>query len=214
MFQCAETRIGGFFQRGLSGGERKRVSIALELLKDESSVLLLDEPSSGLDSATAYHILYTLRQLATQRDRTVICTIHQPHSKIYKLFDKVLLLSHGRCVYMGPAQDALSYFSDLGFPAKEHTNPSDHMIDLCSVDGRTFEAEVRSLRQLDMLTEAYSTSKLAQSNMSDMEHFVQDCLDAQLNVKEQNFILASSKELTYFVRYAFICFYLYPHSYV
>ena len=157
---CADDRIGGLLARGLSGGERKRVAIGIELCKEHSSVLLLDEPSSGLDSATAYQTLLTLRRLCSDKNRTVICTIHQPHSKIYKLFDNILLLSNGRCIYNGPARSALDYFADLGYPAEEHTNPSDHMLDLISIDCRSECAEMVSQRRVTTLHQTYLGSEM------------------------------------------------------
>ena len=188
LLTCAETKIGGIFQRGLSGGEKKRVSIAVELLKDESSILFLDEPSSGLDSATAFHMLYLLRKLATTKNRTIVCTIHQPHSKIYKLFDKILLLSHGRCVYMGAASNALEHFTILGFPAKAHTNPSDHMLDICSIDGRSFEAEVRSYKRVNTMANAYFESPLRVQNDAEADRLYRDNL-----LEDQSWILNSSR---------------------
>ena len=99
----------------------KRLSIAITLLSDPS-VLFLDEPTTGLDSRTAFHIVSTLKKLTAQK-RTVVCTIHQPQSSIYGLFDKVLILGRGgRVVYFGKGgQDAVDYFDQLGFPCDEQT---------------------------------------------------------------------------------------------
>jgi ABC-type Mn2+/Zn2+ transport system ATPase subunit len=85
---------GGFFRKGISGGERKRTSVGHELLINPS-VLFLDEPTSGLDSTTAMHLLSTLRQLAAG-GRTIVTTIHQPSSRLYQQLDKLLLLSEVR----------------------------------------------------------------------------------------------------------------------
>lgn len=90
---CRHTRIGSEGRRGISGGERKRTSIAIELITNPR-MLFLDEPSSGLDSYTAAHVLQTIKQL-TAFGRTVICSIHQPRDKIFRLFDKMLLLAKG-----------------------------------------------------------------------------------------------------------------------
>ena len=105
--------IGGSFRRGVSGGEKKRVSIGIELLS-QPSVLFLDEPTSGLDSKTAKNLVETLRALALE-GRTIVCTIHQPQSSIYSLFDKILLLSNGRVMYLGPVTEAVPYFEKLGY---------------------------------------------------------------------------------------------------
>jgi ABC-type multidrug transport system ATPase subunit/ABC-type multidrug transport system permease subunit len=169
---CKHSRIGGFFHRGLSGGEKRRVSIALQLLKNEQTVLLLDEPSSGLDSSTAHQMLKTLRNVATKRNQIVVCTIHQPHSKMYKLFDKVLLLSHGHVLYAGDADKAVDYFSILGYPVQDHTNPSDHMLELAS--GVVFSKEKSTAdisfsdetcdSKIEQLAQEYSNSTLCAMN--------------------------------------------------
>jgi hypothetical protein len=90
---------GGFFRRGISGGERKRVSVGHELLINPS-IILLDEPTSGLDSTTAMNLVSTLCQLAAG-GRAVITTIHQPSSRLYQQLDKLLLLSDGHAMYYG-----------------------------------------------------------------------------------------------------------------
>ncbi|WVZ94938.1 hypothetical protein U9M48_040764 [Paspalum notatum var. saurae] len=131
--KVAHSVVGGVRGvRGLSGGERKRVSIGLEMLVDPS-LLLLDEPTSGLDSTTAARIVGTLRRMAADGGRTVVVTIHQPSSRLYHMFDKVLLLSaDGRPIYYGRAADALSYFASVGFASPLSLNPADLMLDLAN----------------------------------------------------------------------------------
>lgn len=131
--KVAGSMVGGVRGvRGLSGGERKRVSIGLEVLVDPS-LLLLDEPTSGLDSTTAARIVATLRRMAAEGGRTVVVTIHQPSSRLYHMFDKVLLLSaDGRPIYYGRAADALSYFASVGFASPLSLNPADLMLDLAN----------------------------------------------------------------------------------
>ncbi|XP_062192420.1 ABC transporter G family member 14-like [Phragmites australis] len=131
--KVAHSMVGGVRGvRGLSGGERKRVSIGLEMLVDPS-LLLLDEPTSGLDSTTAARIVGTLRRMAAEGGRTVVVTIHQPSSRLYHMFDKVLLLSADGCpVYYGRAADALSYFASVGFASPLSLNPADLMLDLAN----------------------------------------------------------------------------------
>ncbi|RLM60453.1 ABC transporter G family member 14 [Panicum miliaceum] len=109
-----------------------RVSIGLEMLVDPS-LLLLDEPTSGLDSTTAARIVGTLRRMAADGGRTVVVTIHQPSSRLYHMFDKVLLLSADGCpIYYGRAADALSYFASVGFASPLSLNPADLMLDLAN----------------------------------------------------------------------------------
>eukprot|EP01018_Ginkgo_biloba_P001838 Gb_27520 [translate_table: standard] len=128
--RCRNSIIGGPFLRGVSGGERKRVSIGHEMLTNPS-LLLLDEPTSGLDSTTAQRIIFTLQSLA-KRGRTIVTTIHQPSSRLYYMFHKVLLLSEGNPIYYGEASTAMDYFTSIGFPPSFPMNPADFMLDLAN----------------------------------------------------------------------------------
>ncbi|KAM4073425.1 hypothetical protein ACJW30_10G017300 [Castanea mollissima] len=122
--------IGGPLFRGISGGEKKRVSIGQEMLINPS-LLLLDEPTSGLDSTTAQRILNTVKKLASG-GRTVVTTIHQPSSRLYHMFDKVVLLSEGSPIYYGPASKAMEYFSSINFSTSMTVNPADLLLDLAN----------------------------------------------------------------------------------
>ncbi|KAL7159756.1 hypothetical protein ABFS83_01G049200 [Erythranthe nasuta] len=128
--RCRTSMIGGPLFRGVSGGEKKRVSIGQEMLINPS-LLLLDEPTSGLDSTTALRILNTVKGLAAG-GRTVITTIHQPSSRLYHMFDKVVLLSEGCPIYYGLASTALEYFSSVGFSTSVTVNPADLLLDLAN----------------------------------------------------------------------------------
>lgn len=103
---CADRLVGNWHLRGISGGEKKRLSIALEILT-RPSLLFLDEPTSGLDSASAYFVAQTLRNLGHDGKSTVISSIHQPSSEVFALFDDLFLLSGGQTIYFGPAQKAV-----------------------------------------------------------------------------------------------------------
>jgi ATP-binding cassette subfamily G (WHITE) protein 1 len=125
---CQNTVIGSpSTVKGISGGERKRCSIAMELITNPA-VLFLDEPTSGLDSLTAYNVVTTLRELAHVHGRTVICTIHQPSSDTFHLFDDLLLLGGGQVLYHGPVQEAVAYFTRLGYECPPYTNPADYFL--------------------------------------------------------------------------------------
>ncbi|KAK9089170.1 hypothetical protein Scep_028252 [Stephania cephalantha] len=128
--KCKNTIIGGLFTRGISGGERKRVSIGQELLINPS-LLLLDEPTSGLDSTTAERIVGAVSDLA-RGGRTVIMTIHQPSSRLFYMFHKVLLLSDGSPLYFGKGTNAIEYFSSIGYSPSVSMNPSDFILDLAN----------------------------------------------------------------------------------
>ncbi|KAL0327692.1 UNVERIFIED_CONTAM: ABC transporter G family member 14 [Sesamum angustifolium] len=135
--RCQNSMIGGPLFRGISGGEKKRVSIGQEMLINPS-LLLLDEPTSGLDSTAAQRILKTLKGLASG-GRTIITTIHQPSSRLYYMFDKVVLLSEGSPIYYGLASSALEYFSSIGFSTSLTVNPADLLLDLANGIGPDFQ---------------------------------------------------------------------------
>lgn len=134
--------IGEPSKRGLSGGERKRVSIGMELVTDPT-VIFLDEPTSGLDAYTACNVIDYLRRL-TRQGRTIIATIHQPSSKLYHMFDDIVLLAEGEIVYYGPCEEAIEYFGQQGFPCPQFVNPADH-----------FFMEVLQEKNLPALKEAW-----------------------------------------------------------
>lgn len=123
---CADTPVGNWHMRGISGGEKRRVSIAMEILM-RPRLLFLDEPTSGLDSASAFFVTQTIRNLAMD-GRTVIASIHQPSSEVFELFDKLYLLSGGRTIYFGQAAEACNFFAAAGFPCPTLRNPSDHFL--------------------------------------------------------------------------------------
>ncbi|CDR35783.1 hypothetical protein NBRC10512_006151 [Rhodotorula toruloides] len=150
---AASVIVGGPFRKGISGGERRRLTIGCTLVQ-LPSVLVLDEPTTGLDSFTAFRLLETLRSLA-RRGRAVIVTLHGPRSDAFPIFDKLLLLSRGSPVYSGPGRDILPHFDSLGYPAPEHTNPLDFVIDLSSIDNRTDDAEESSKERVGALVSAW-----------------------------------------------------------
>ncbi|XP_035840927.1 ABC transporter G family member 21-like isoform X1 [Helianthus annuus] len=129
--RCRNSQVGGPLIRGVSGGERKRVSIGQELLVNPS-LLLLDEPTSGLDSTTALRLMATLKGLA-RGGRSVVTTIHQPSSRLYWMFDKVVVLSDGCPIYSGQAGRVMEYLASIGFvPGFNSMNPADFLLDLAS----------------------------------------------------------------------------------
>ncbi|GLC73199.1 hypothetical protein PLESTF_001346200 [Pleodorina starrii] len=122
-----DTIIGGFFRRGISGGERKRVSVGHELLINPA-VLMLDEPTSGLDSTTALHLVQLLRQLAAG-GRAIVTTIHQPSSRLYRQLDSLMLLAEGHVMYCGDANMAAEWFAHFGFGLPYGVSLADFILD-------------------------------------------------------------------------------------
>ncbi|KAJ3109352.1 hypothetical protein HK100_003307 [Physocladia obscura] len=125
----AHSRVGGFGKRGISGGERRRVSIGVELVT-EPGILLLDEPSSGLDSFNAHAVIETLHNLAHVHGKTVVLTCHQPRSDTFALFDNVIVLAAGKALYIGRRSDCASKIKSDGTPCPEGYNIADHLLDL------------------------------------------------------------------------------------
>lgn len=131
-------------KKTISGGERKRTAIGVELITDPK-VILLDEPTSGLDSQTAVRIVMTLRKLARRSGKTVISTIHQPSSKAYSYCDRLILLADGHCVYQGPARDVGTYFDISNKCKSKNQNPCDFFMRELSISypkGEQDEAKI------------------------------------------------------------------------
>ncbi|CAG8499765.1 4595_t:CDS:10 [Paraglomus occultum] len=124
-----DSRIGEAGARSISGGEKRRVSIACELVTSPS-ILFLDEPTSGLDAYNAYNVIECLVTLARNYNRTVICTIHQPRSNIFMLFDHLLLLAGGYMVYSGEVNECAEYFESIGHKCPPGFNLADYLVDL------------------------------------------------------------------------------------
>ncbi|KAH8705416.1 putative ABC transporter [Talaromyces proteolyticus] len=120
--------VGNEDRRGISGGERKRVSIALELVATPP-VLLLDEPTSGLDSQAALSLIMLLKSLS-RKGITVICVVHQPRIEIFEALDKVLLMGSGKTVYFGSQSLAVRHFRRMGYEFDPRLNPADIMMDI------------------------------------------------------------------------------------
>ncbi|CAI0422203.1 unnamed protein product [Linum tenue] len=110
------TRIGGWAVKGLSGGQKRRVSICIEMLR-RPKLLFLDEPTSGLDSAASYHVMSRILKLARNDGITVVASVHQPSSEVFQLFQNLCLLSSGRTIYSGHVSSTEQFFTSNGFPS-------------------------------------------------------------------------------------------------
>lgn len=150
---CAETRIGNNVHKGCSGGEKRRISLGVQLLANPS-VLFLDEVTTGLDSSNAFQLISTLKSLAN-KGRTIVITIHQPRSEIWSLFDHIILLSRGSPLYSGPAEGCLPYYESLGYELPPFCNPAEYLIDLAAVDTRSPELEEMSLDRVERLMKSW-----------------------------------------------------------
>lgn len=198
--KCADTVVGiPGFKKGISGGERKRLSIAIELLT-EPSVLFLDEPTTGLDAKTALNVMDTIIKIA-RNGRAVVLTIHQPRSDIYRRFDKLLLLARGKVAYFGPANKAVEYFSSLPpitpeqpdiFKCPDEYNPADYLIDLITeTTSATFlgtEQKIEDNRRIEYILNEY------EKNFT----YVKPYLDAKLDINLGNFSTYRTNWITQF----------------
>lgn len=129
---CADVIIGSLKNKTISGGERKRTAIGVELITDPS-LLLLDEPTSGLDSFKALQIVRLLNKQA-KKGRTIIATIHQPSSEAFLYFDKLILMMDGHIVYQGGAIESTNHFSAIGLVCPMLVNPTDFFMKILSVN--------------------------------------------------------------------------------
>jgi len=127
-----DTVVGNALLKGISGGERKRTSVGVELITNPK-LLFLDEPLSGLDSFAAHTLVTALKQLAAD-GTPVLCTVHQPSSEIFEMFDNVILLHDGEVVYNGPNDKISEYFDQRGFPCRKNFNPADHIMFLIQTE--------------------------------------------------------------------------------
>lgn len=129
----ASNIIGTPVQRGISGGQRRRVTIACSLIT-LPPILFLDEPTSGLDAQTALEVMSCISSFAKQNNIAVCATIHSPNWEIFSLFASVTLLAKGRTIYSGGVNDVAPYFEELGYHCPQHVNPADHMLKIVSDD--------------------------------------------------------------------------------
>ncbi|KAL5201023.1 hypothetical protein ABZP36_035377 [Zizania latifolia] len=160
---AADTRIGGWAHKGISGGQRRRVSICMEILT-RPALLFLDEPTSGLDSAASYHVVSRIARMARREGMTVLAAVHQPSTEVFGLFHGLCLLAYGKTVFFGGAADTNQFFALSGFPCPTLMNPSDHFLRTINKD---FDKDIEegidgksmtTAQAIDTLVSSYKSS--------------------------------------------------------
>eukprot|EP01135_Chromosphaera_perkinsii_P010280 Nk52_evm22s2085 gene=Nk52_evmTU22s2085 len=182
---CADTVIGDRLTRGISGGQAKRVNIAMELVTNPS-IIFLDEPTTGLDSGIALEVMTVVRSL-TNGGRSVICTIHQPSGEIFQLFDRLLLLVLGEVVYEGERRLAVDYFRNFGYALPPGMNPSDYLMDIVGEDMEDGERLVPGERRdPSFFVEEYKKSTVYQDRLVSVRKGIKP-LDTEQSARRPSF---------------------------
>ncbi|UKZ81708.1 hypothetical protein TrVFT333_009480 [Trichoderma virens FT-333] len=191
------TKVGNEFIRGVSGGERKRVSIA-EAMITRASVQGWDNSSRGLDASTALEYVRAIRAMTNMGKISTSVSLYQAGESLYELVDKVLLIDGGKCLYFGPAEKAKKYFLDLGFDCPERWTTADFLTSVSDQHERSIRPgwEQRIPRSPDEFFSAYQKSDIYRENIADITAFekevrtqVEEREAAQLKKMEHNYTL-------------------------
>ncbi|KAF2729433.1 putative ABC transporter [Polyplosphaeria fusca] len=159
--------IGTPIRKGVSGGQKRRVSVAASLITSPS-ILFLDEPTSGLDSAASFEVINFVKEIAKKYKILVIASIHQPSTTTFELFDKLLLLSLGKIAYNGPVSGVREYFADIGFDMPLFMNPAEFVIQLVNTDFSRDQNE--STQRLHTIQDAYEKSAASRASKASSTH--------------------------------------------
>ncbi|KAJ0781003.1 putative P-loop containing nucleoside triphosphate hydrolase, ABC transporter family G [Helianthus annuus] len=128
---CAGTMFGDAMRRGISGGQKKRLTTG-EMIVGPTKALFMDEISNGLDSSTTYQIVVCLQHLAHITDASILISLLQPSPEVFDLFDDIMLMAEGRIVYHGPRNNVLEYFEGFGFACPERKGIADFLQEVMS----------------------------------------------------------------------------------
>ncbi|KAG6615867.1 ATP-binding Cassette (ABC) Superfamily [Phytophthora cinnamomi] len=165
---CADTVVGDALLRGVSGGERKRVTVG-EVLVGGQSLFLCDEISTGLDSAATFDIVKSMRTWCKTLGGSVIVALLQPTPEVVEMFDDILMINEGHMVYHGPRTEILDYFEKLGFSCPPRVDPADFLIEVSSGRGRRYANGSIELRNLPVTSEGFN-SAFCRSNIYKKTH--------------------------------------------
>ncbi|KAL7684199.1 putative pleiotropic drug resistance protein PDR/CDR [Plasmopara halstedii] len=152
---CQNTIVGDAMIRGVSGGERKRVTIG-EMEFGNKYIMMMDEISTGLDSAATYDIIFTLRSIAKRFRKTVVISLLQPSPEVFEMFDDIVLLNDGHIMYHGPRAEALTYFESLGFQCPPRRDVADFLLDLGTDNQAQYEVNSMTCNQIPQKASQYA----------------------------------------------------------
>jgi ABC-type multidrug transport system ATPase subunit/ABC-type multidrug transport system permease subunit len=172
-----KTKVGDEMIRGVSGGEKKRVSIA-EVFVNRASVGCWDNSTRGLDASTAVEYCRSLRVLTNIAKVSTVVTIYQAGEQLYDFFDKVLLIEGGRCLYFGPAETARQYFIDMGYEPEERQTTADFLTAITDKRARKIREGTNPPQTIEELESFYRNSETYRENRRDMEAYNQRCKEA------------------------------------
>ncbi|KAL8796510.1 MAG: hypothetical protein Q9195_001184 [Heterodermia aff. obscurata] len=198
------TKVGDEFVRGVSGGEKKRVSIA-EAMITKASIQCWDNSTRGLDASTALEYVQSLRSLTNMAHISTSVALYQAGESLYDLFDKVVLIDEGRCLYYGSTDDAAAYFEDLGFSRPARWTTADFLTSVTDEHEREVKPgfEDRIPRSAEQFEQVYRKSEMFQQNLRDIGDFERETeeqrkqrLEAQTKAtKERNYTLPFYKQV-------------------
>lgn len=184
------TKVGDEFVRGVSGGEKKRVSIA-EAMITRASVQAWDNSTRGLDASTALEYVESIRSLTNMAHVSTAVALYQAGESLFQLFDKVLLIDEGQCLYYGSADHAKKYFEDLGFTCPERWTTADFLTSVSDKHERSVKDgwEDRIPRSAEEFATAYRKSDAYQRNIDDMRSF-----EEELETKRRDSLIQKGKQ--------------------
>jgi ABC-type multidrug transport system ATPase subunit len=172
----ANALVGTPIRKGISGGQKRRLSVASQLIADPR-ILFLDEPTSGLDSTASFEVMNYIKRIAVQHRLIVVASIHQPSTATFALFDQLMLLSGGKTCYFGPMAGLKDYFDSISHPIPAYTNPAEFLLELVNVDFA--KDKELSCSRLESVHSAWTESTQAAQTKSHLEARVRQTPDLE-----------------------------------
>ncbi|KAF5292526.1 hypothetical protein FQR65_LT01672 [Abscondita terminalis] len=182
----------------LSGGQRKRLAIALELINNPP-ILFLDEPTTGLDSLSCSQCVSLLKRLA-QEGRTIICTIHQPSALIFEMFDQLYAMANGNCIFQGPVTQLVPHLASVGLQCPPYHNPADFLMEICIGE---YEADLKNLVNLAhtaRFAHVGANAKLSMTNIEPIQNTIKPAsLIRQFSLLYKRNFLSAKRNYIYLI---------------